>query len=60
MCLRLEYLAWSPDAFGYDLTTVGSQEAERLFALPSVLFSNFRSVKRAAKGNIQYFFYENP
>jgi len=56
MCLRLGYLAWSPDAFFYDLTTVGNQEAERLFALPSVLFSNFGSPKRPAKGNFQYFF----
>ena len=44
MCLRLGYLAWSPDAFGYYLTTVGSQEAERLFALPSVLFRHFEGV----------------
>ncbi len=44
MCLRLGYLAWSPDAFGYDLTTVGNQEAERLFALPSVLFRHFEGV----------------
>jgi len=43
MCLRLGYLTWSPDAFGYDLTTVGNQEAERLFALPSVLFRQFDS-----------------
>jgi len=56
MCLRLEYLAWSPDAFGYDLTTVGNQEAEKLFALPSILFSNFRNPKRPAKENFQYFF----
>ena len=44
MCLRLRYLTWSPDAFGYDLTTVGNQEAERLFALPSVLFRHFGRV----------------
>jgi len=43
MCRRLGYLAWSPDAFGYDLTTVGSQEAEKLFALPSILFRQFDS-----------------
>jgi len=43
MCLRLGYLTWSPDAFFYDLTTVGNQEAERLFALPSILFRQFDS-----------------
>jgi len=44
MCLYLGYLALSPDAFGYDLTSVGNQEAERLFALPSVLFRHFEGV----------------
>ena len=44
MCPCLGYLTWSPDAFGYDLTTVGNQEAERLFALPSVLFRHFEGV----------------
>jgi hypothetical protein len=39
MCLGLGYPNQGPDAFGYDLTTVGSQESRRLFALPSVLFS---------------------
>jgi len=43
MCLRLGYLTWSPDAFFYDLTTVGNQGAERLFALPSILFRQFDS-----------------
>ena len=35
----LAYPHWGPDAFSYDLTTVGSQESGRLFALSSVLFS---------------------
>lgn len=39
MCLGLGYPNQGPDAFGYDLTTVGSQESGRLFAFPSVLFS---------------------
>jgi len=60
MCLRLGYLAWSPDAFFYDLTTVGNQEAERLFALPSVLFSNFGSVKRPANAYFLLFVSEAP
>ena len=37
--LDFAYPHWGPDAFSYDLTTVGSQESGRLFALPSVLFS---------------------
>ena len=39
MCLGLGYPNQGPDAFGYDPTTVDSQESGRLFALPSVLFS---------------------
>jgi hypothetical protein len=39
MCLGLGYPNQGPDAFSYDLTTVGSQESGRLFAFPSVLFS---------------------
>ncbi len=32
------YPHWGPDAFSYDLTTVGSQESGKLFALPSRLY----------------------
>ena len=55
--LDFAYPHWGPDAFSYDLTTVGSQESGRLFALPSLIYrqlagntASFLTYLRAVNG----------